>query len=139
MFNTFSSLKFLDKFQVYHERFQQFLHRVESIYDRGRPLHIAQPAKSIIKSFSYVEWKALTPVQMQQEQREKNIIVSGWPIKNEISFDEDGLRKVAGTQSRQISINGKEISTLFLMTFIEECASQTIPSNLLKTVAGQLL
>ncbi|KJA12864.1 hypothetical protein HYPSUDRAFT_115319, partial [Hypholoma sublateritium FD-334 SS-4] len=78
-------------------------------YDQGRPLHISQPAKSIVKSFSYEEWKALTPVQMQREQREKNIIVSGWPINNDISFDEDGLRKVAGTQSRQISLNDYSI------------------------------
>lgn len=108
-FNTFSSLTFLLKFPVYHERFRQFLKRVESIYYHGQPLHISQPADSIVKSFSYEEWRALTPVQMQQEQRAKNVIVSGWPIKNKISFDEDGLRKVAGTQSRQISINGKEI------------------------------
>ncbi|KJA20592.1 hypothetical protein HYPSUDRAFT_142053, partial [Hypholoma sublateritium FD-334 SS-4] len=96
-------------FHVYHERFRQFLNRVESLYDHGRPLHIAQPANSIIKSFSYEEWKTLTPVQMQQEQRDKNIIVSGWPFKSDISFDEDGLRKIAGTQSRQISLNDYSI------------------------------
>jgi hypothetical protein len=43
---------------------------------------------------------------MQQELSKKNVIVTGWPLKEKVSFNEDGLRKVAGTQSRQISING---------------------------------
>ena len=101
-----SVIKFLFKFKVYHERFRQFFDRVEAFYDHGQPLHIARPGDSIIKSFSYEAWRALTPVQMQQELRKKNVIVTGWPLKEKISFDEDGLRKVAGTQSRQISING---------------------------------
>ena len=94
------------KFKVYHERFRQFFDRVEALYDNGQPLHIARPGDSLIKSFTYEAWKELTPVQMQQELRNKNVIVTGWPLKDKISFDEDGLRKVAGTQSRQISING---------------------------------
>ncbi len=60
------------------------------------------------KTFTYEAWKALSaPAQMQQEQRERNVVVSGWPLTEDISFNEEGLRKVAGTQSRQISINGK--------------------------------
>jgi hypothetical protein len=43
---------------------------------------------------------------MQQELSKKNVIVTGWPLKEKVSFNEDGLRKVAGTQLRQISING---------------------------------
>jgi hypothetical protein len=43
---------------------------------------------------------------MQQELSKKNVIVTGWPLKKKVSFNEDGLRKVAGIQSRQISING---------------------------------
>jgi hypothetical protein len=75
-------------------------------YDDGQPLHITWPEDSIIKSFTYKAWKALTPVQMQQELSKKNVIVTGWPLKEKVSFNKDGLRKVAGTQSRQISING---------------------------------
>ncbi|KIK07371.1 hypothetical protein K443DRAFT_33924, partial [Laccaria amethystina LaAM-08-1] len=78
-------------------------------YDDGQPLHIARPDDSIIKSITYEEWKALTSVQMQQELRKKNVIVSGWPLKDDISFNEAGLRKVAGTPSRQISINDYSI------------------------------
>lgn len=77
---------------------------------------------------------------MQQEQSKKNVIVRGWPIKSKVSFDEDGLRRVAGTQSRQISINGNTVSSLLLrlvLTYI--CALQTILLCLLTTVAGQLL
>ncbi|KAF8805215.1 hypothetical protein BYT27DRAFT_7040546, partial [Phlegmacium glaucopus] len=62
-----------------------------------------------IKSFTYAAWKALTPVQMQQELRKKNVIVTGWPLKEKIFLNEDGLRKVAGTQSQQISINDYSI------------------------------
>lgn len=94
------------KFDVYHERFQQFFDRVESFHDHGQPLHMARPADSIIKSFTYTAWKKLTPVQIQEELGKKNVIVTGWPQKEKISFDKSGLRKVAGTQSRQISING---------------------------------
>jgi hypothetical protein len=43
---------------------------------------------------------------MQQELSKKNVIVTGWPSKEKVFFNENGLRKVAGTQSRQISING---------------------------------
>jgi hypothetical protein len=98
---------FFIKFNVYHKRFRQFFDRIEAFYDHGQPLHIARPADSIIKSFTYTAWNKLTPVQMQQELSKKNIIVTGWPPKERISFDESGLRKVAGTQSRQISINGR--------------------------------
>lgn len=94
------------KFGVYHERFRQFYSRVEASYVDGQPIHVARPSDSIIKSYTYEAWKALTSVQMQQELGQKNIIVTGWPLKENISFNEDGLRKVAGTQSRQISISG---------------------------------
>ena len=96
----------LSKFDVYHERLGQFMDRTEAFYDHGQPLHIARPEDSIIKSFTYAAWNELTPVQMQEELKKKNVIVTGWPLKEKISFDESGLRKVAGTQSRQISING---------------------------------
>jgi hypothetical protein len=95
------------KFDVYHERFQQFFDHAEAFYDHGQPLHIARPADSIIKSFTYTAWSELTPVQMQQELKEKNVVVTGWPLKEKTSFDVSGLRKVMGTQSRQISINGR--------------------------------
>ena len=81
-------------------------------YDDGQPLHIARPDDSIIKTFTYEKWKALAPVQMQQELKKKNVIVSGWPLKDNISFNEAGLRKVAGTPSRQISINGNQILSI---------------------------
>ena len=97
---------FFVKFKVYHDQFRQFFDRVKAFYEHGQPLHIARPGDSVIKSFTYKEWKALTSVQMQEELRKKNIIVTGWPLKEKISFDEEGLRKVAGTQSQQISING---------------------------------
>ena len=61
----------------------------------------------MIKSFTYGAWTSLTPVKMQQELARKNGIVTGWPLKKKISFTESGLRKVAGTLSSQISINGK--------------------------------
>jgi hypothetical protein len=77
------------------------------LYDHGQPLHVARPADSLVKSFTYEAWNVLTPVQMQQELMKKNIIVTGWPLKEKISFDESGLRKVAGTPSCQISINGR--------------------------------
>jgi hypothetical protein len=105
--DIFRLFNFFFQFDVYHQRFQQILDHVESFYDNGQPLHIARPSDSIIKSFTYAAWNGLTPVQMQQELMKKNIVVTGWPLKEEIAFNESGLRKVAGTQSRQISINGK--------------------------------
>ncbi len=71
---------------------------------------------SVIKSFTYEAWKALTPLQMQQELRKKNIVVSGWPLQQKLTFNEDGLRKVAGAPSRQISINGEAQSLDILFT-----------------------
>ncbi|KAF9473195.1 hypothetical protein BDN70DRAFT_937616 [Pholiota conissans] len=106
-------------FRVYHERFRQFFERVEAFYEHGQPLHIARPSDSIIKTFTYEAWKALTPAQMQQEQRKKNIVVSGWPLEEQISFDEHGLRKVAGTHMRQISINGD-------VNVINSCRDQSL-------------
>ena len=106
-FPVFLLLNLFIKFEVYHRQFCQIFDRVEAFYDHGRPLHIAQPDNSVIKSFTYDAWKALTPVQMQQELRTKNIVVTGWPLKEKLSFNEEGLRKVAGTPSRQISINGE--------------------------------
>ena len=125
---------------MYHDRFRQFFTRVESLYHCDRPLHISRPAESIIKSFSYVEWTALTPVQMQLEQRARNIVVRGWPVKNKILFNEDGIRKVAGTPSRQISVNGKDISQLLHIPIIYcQISKQTIRSSLLEVVVGRLL
>jgi hypothetical protein len=66
-----------------------------------------RPTDSVIKSFTYMEWNSLTPVEMQQELSKKNVIVTGWPLKEKISFTESGLRKVAGTPSSQISIHGR--------------------------------
>ena len=49
----------------------------------------------------------MSSVEKQEELGRKNVIVTGWPLKEEISFTESGIRKVAGTPSSQISINGK--------------------------------
>ena len=129
---------FFVKFKVYHDRFRQFFDRVEAFYEHGQPLHVARPGDSVIKSFAYEEWKALTPVQMQEELRKKNVIVTGWPLKEKISFDEEGLRKVAGTQSRQISINGniyivnsrcdRALKCVFCRLF-HQASGQWLPSN----------
>ena len=35
----------------------------------------------------------------------KNVIVTGWPLKEKILSNESGLRTIAGTPSSQISIN----------------------------------
>ena len=136
MFNSIMLLISFVKFNIYHKRFHQFLDRVEALYDQGRPIHIARPDESIIKTFTYEAWKALSPAQMQQEQRERNVVVSGWPLRENISFNEEGLRKVAGTRSRQISINGKasfinppHIYSMFVV--------QIIPSSLPTAVVGQ--
>jgi hypothetical protein len=104
--NNFLMVNVFIKFDVYHERLGQFFDNMEAFYDHGQPLHIARPADSVIKSFTYAAWNELSPIQMQYELKMKNVIVTGWPLKEKISFDESGLRKVAGTQSRQISING---------------------------------
>jgi hypothetical protein len=75
-----------------------------------------------VKSFTYAAWNELAPVQMQQELAKKNIIVTGWPLNDKISFDENGLRRVAGTQSRQISINGRYRQfLLFPSRLITQC------------------
>ena len=135
---VFLLLNSFAKFQVYHDRFRQIFDRVEAFYDHGQPLHIARPDDSVIKSFTYDAWKALTPVQMQQELSKKNIIVTGWPLKEKLSFNEEGLRKVAGTQSRQISINGEidvtnscldcSLTCLFCRLF-HQASWQQLPSN----------
>ncbi|KIJ95662.1 hypothetical protein K443DRAFT_11213, partial [Laccaria amethystina LaAM-08-1] len=79
-------VSFIPKFHfpVYHNRFHQFMDRVEMLYDNGQPLHIAQ-------------------------LKERNVVVTRWPLEDNISFNEAGLRKVAGTPSRQISINDYSI------------------------------
>jgi hypothetical protein len=118
--SIFWSMIFFIKFNVYHERFRQFFDRIEALYDHDQPLHIARPADSIIRSFTYAAWNELTPVQMQLELKKKNVVVTGWPLKENILFDEYGLRKVAGTQSRQISINGK-ISLIFAVSIQSNC------------------
>ena len=135
---VFLLLNFFAKFQVYHDQFHQIFDRVEAFYDHGQPLHIARPDDSVIKSFTYDAWTALTPVQMQQELSKKNVIVTGWPLKEKLSFNEEGLRKVAGTQSRQISINGEidvtnscldcSLTCLFCRLF-HQASWQQLPSN----------
>jgi hypothetical protein len=113
---------------------------VEAFYDNGRPLHITEPAQSVIKSFTYATWNGLTPFQKQQELMNKNVIVTGWPLKDEISFSESGLRKIAGTQSRQISINGRLlVYAVFISSIHLICIFQTTPSSLPMRIAIQQL
>jgi len=79
------------KFPVYHNRLHQFFDHIKMFYDGGQPLHIARPDDSIIKTFTYKEWRALMPAKMQQELRKRNVVVSGWPLKDDIPFNEAGL------------------------------------------------
>ncbi len=103
---------------------------MEALYDNGRPIHIARPTESVIRTLTYESWKALSPIQMQQELRKKNVIVTGWPLQEKTLFDEDGLRKVAGAQSRQISINGKSHSLYaFYTLYLSLSIFQTILSS----------
>lgn len=79
----------------------------------------------------------MTPVQKQQEITVKNVVVSGWPLNEKIPFDEVGLRKIAGTPSRQISINGRYCH-LYRMKLLKLIIQTTPLSLLLETVIQQL-
>ena len=89
----------------------------------------------MIKTFTHEAWQALTPARMQQELSRKNIIVRGWPLGDKISFNEAGLRKVAGAQFRQISINGN--TPIFRYCLYSMFIFQIIPSSPPTKLAAQ--
>ncbi len=42
MFDLITGLISSVKFNIYHQRFRQFMNRVEALYDQGRPIHVAR-------------------------------------------------------------------------------------------------
>lgn len=73
----------------------------------GLPLYRVRGGRSVISTFTYVEWTEMSESDRQTMIAHQNVVVSGWPIEDPVSFDEDGLRTILGPPQRKISIQGK--------------------------------
>jgi hypothetical protein len=83
---------------------------MEQGYVNGKPLHIADPAKSRFDTISHAQFEALTGQELQARLRQKNLVVTGCPHPN-LKFDEAGLRTLTALDS-QISIQGELLNFL---------------------------
>ena len=82
-----------------------FFDNIEAGHLDGKPLHIADPAKSLFDIISAEEFENLSAKQIQSRLRYKNIVVTGMEHPK-IKFDKDGLRSLC-TIDQTISIQGK--------------------------------
>lgn len=87
---------------------------VSSLYQMSRPLYFESPHLSCLVIFDYDEWKDLPTKEKHRHLASKNVIVTDWPIDDPISFNEKGLRAIAGNFHRQISIQGMCCPSLIL-------------------------
>jgi hypothetical protein len=80
---------------------------VESGYINGQPLHIADPDQSGFALLSFQQFQAMSPHDVQDLFRRKNVVVSGCQHPD-LQFDEAGLRTLAPLDS-QVSIIGEAL------------------------------
>jgi len=93
------------KYRNYNDRLQNFFERVESGYQDGQPLHIANPPCSGFAIISFATFQTMPLKDLHALLRRKNVVVTGCVYPN-LQFDEVGLRSLAPLDS-QISIQGK--------------------------------
>jgi len=107
--NTFllvSDSKHIDfKHGDYNDRLKKFFERVESSYQNGQPLHIADPDSSGFGIISWTTFQNMSTVDLHALNRRKNIVVSSCPGPD-VEFNEVGLRALAPLNS-WVSIQGK--------------------------------
>lgn len=80
--------------------------RVSELHVDGLPLHVVRPEESIIKCIPSSKWKLMSDAEKRKEKEKKTVVVTKVDLEEKLAFDEDGIVKVAGIMSRQISING---------------------------------
>jgi hypothetical protein len=98
----------------YNERVKKFFERVESGYQAGQPMHIADPDRSGFAIVTFAEFQAMTPQELHALFRPgKNVVVTGCPCPN-LQFDEEGLRTLAPLDS-QVSIIGRSFDAFKFM------------------------
>jgi len=88
----------------------QFFDRIEETYRGGKPLHIVAPEDSLFDVIPYLDFQALSPSQIQDRLRHKNVIVTGCPHSN-MKFDEAGLRTLCPLDNI-VSIQGMNLNLL---------------------------
>lgn len=94
------------QFVNYNERVKIFFEQVESGYQGGQPMHIADPDRSGFAIVSFAKFQAMTPQEIHGLfRRGKNVVVTGCPCPN-LQFDEAGLRTLAPLDS-QVSLIGR--------------------------------
>jgi len=84
---------------------KEFFDRIEAGYLDGKPLHIADPEISRFDIISFVDFQAMSPRQIQDRLRHKNVVVTGSPHPN-MTFDE-GLRTLSPLD-RKVPIQGMD-------------------------------
>jgi hypothetical protein len=82
-----------------------FFDNIEAGHLNGKPLHVADPAKSLFDIICAEEFINLSAKQIQSRLRYKNIVVTGMEHPN-MKFDKGGLLSFC-TMDQTISIQGK--------------------------------
>jgi len=83
---------------------KQFFERVESGYENGEPLHIANPDRSGFAIISDEKFRDMSAQAVQELIRHKNVVITGCQYPK-LKFDEAGLRTLAPLDS-QVSFIG---------------------------------
>ncbi|PPQ83530.1 hypothetical protein CVT25_006959 [Psilocybe cyanescens] len=77
-------------FTDYVMRFEEIMSGIEKSYIHGRPLHIADPCRSVIAVLSYEEFLNMPHNKLHSLAAQKNIVVRGVPVPDH-KFDAKGL------------------------------------------------
>jgi hypothetical protein len=94
------------KYADYNDRLKKIFACIQKAHDcDGKPLHIASPNLSGFAILQYADFKDMSPAELHQLLRRKNVVVTGCPGPV-LGFDEAGLRTLSPLDS-QISIQGK--------------------------------
>lgn len=80
--------------------------RLESLYQDGKPLHMASPNDSMIETLTHEEFEALPTDEAQTLLKRKIVIVHGVPSED-IKFNKAGMRTLVNSMRSRIFIQGK--------------------------------
>ena len=83
---------------------KSFFDKIEASHANGKPLHLADPERSMFDIISSEDFESLSAAQIQERLRRKNIIVTGLKHAN-VNFDKAGLRELCPLD-RVVSIQG---------------------------------
>lgn len=72
----------------------------------GRPRFLTDPTRSLYDIRQYEDFSKLKDSEVQSIFSKKHVVVRNWPHDPNLQFDAVGLRKLAGSLTRQTSLHG---------------------------------